>query len=657
MASQEMTGYDRPVSPLSVDEPASPPPTVANEAKTQATSTDSLLPKDVVDGEGEQAEMPTNRRTSKTVLADIVVVSVIASVAMCVSFSLVLHIKLNTRKGFTQSEPIGGRFSLLWAKLIDVGCSIVIAPGLLALANWYIFKLVRLCAISQGAVGDRPVNLKALTELAGTDWGSYSPLKHWTFVRTRDPRLICLATVALLSALSFSFLTNVTAYEAIGFNIVNVTQKVETLYGPKDDAPATVISDILESTQDIELSAQLTRNLHKIPLEIGTSNTSHQAVLNVSSQSLSRISKSTKRLFNVPAYQLAASCKPADIRGFHVQFNSTEENYAEYHLEIQMVSNLTEFKGSGSNMAPSLKGKSNPGLPRPLVAFKGEKIWIGWIYYTEEKGIVSYDTDYGPLYTYRYSPEKDNQVLDWTIFGVTCQLSTTMGTATVDRKNWSISDVHLDERTRRFEERRPLLDSLQNKWEIASPALYNTTGGLGGHLADAVFAPGSDFRMSKIHYIVKAFAWLEAKMRDVAYNMAERDNGRNMEVEVMAEGNGEQLYTMTFVPWILLTGLFSLGTAGLLAIGLALDFLRTPSLRSGRMLSPVRLMMDVGAVLDKDIFEQALTWDGNELDAWAQTVELQYEPAEEHGEASVTENGDHACCMRLRHIRRSGAEG
>ncbi|KAI8722951.1 hypothetical protein NCS52_00149500 [Fusarium sp. LHS14.1] len=587
---------ESPVSPLSVDEPASPPPTVANETKTQATSTDSLLPKDAVDEEGEQAEMPTYRRASRTVLADIVVVSVIASVAMCVSFSLILHIKLNTRKGFTQSEPIGGRFSLF-----------------------------------QGTVGDRPVNLKALTELAGTDWGSCSPLKHWTFVRTRDPRLICLATVALLSALSFSFLTNVTAYEAIGFNIVNVTQKVETLYGPKDDAPATVISDILNSTQDIKLSAQLTNSLHDIPLEIGTSNTSHQAVLNVVLQA---------RL----------------LRGFHVRFDSADEAYAEYHLEIQMVSNLTEFKGSGSNMAPSLKGKSNPGLPRPLLAFKDEKIWIGWIYYTEEKDTATYPTVYGRLDTYRYCPEKDNQVLDWTIFGVTCQLSTTMGTATVNRKNWSISDVHLDERTRRFEERRPLLDILQNKWEIASPALYNTTG-LGGHLADAVFAPGSDFQMSHIHYIVKSFAWLEAKMRDVAYNMAERDSGRNVEVEVMAEGNGEQLYTMTFVPWILLTGLFALGTAGLLAIGLALDFLRTPSLRSGRMLSPVRLMMDVGAVLDKDVFEQALTWDGNELDSWAQTVELQYEPAEEHGEASVTEDGDYDCCMRLRHIRRSGAEG
>ncbi|KAI8689399.1 hypothetical protein NCS56_00203300 [Fusarium sp. Ph1] len=655
MASQEVAGYDRPVSPLSVEEPASPPPTVANEAKTQATVTDSLLPKDAVDGEGEQAEMPTCRRTSKTVLVDIVVVAIIASVAMCVSFGLIFHIKLNTLKGFTQSEPIAGRFSSIWAKLIDVACSILIAPGLLALANWYIFKLVRLCAISQGTVGHRPVNLKALTELAGTDWGSYSPFKHWTFVRTRDPRLICLATVALLSALSFSFLTNVTAYEAIGFNIANVTQKVEMLYGLKDDAPSKVISDIMDSDRDIELSAQLTRSLHNIPPEIGTTNTSHQAVLNVSSQSLSRISKSAKRLFNVPAYQLAASCKPADIRGFQVQLDSREESYAEFHIRIKIASKLADFKGRGRNMAPSLKGQSDIGVARPLVAFKDEKIWIGWFYYTKEKDTATYLTDYGPLNTYRYSPEKDDQVLDWTICGVTCELSITMGTATVNCKDWSISEVHLDEQTRRFEDRRPLLYSLQNKWEIASPAFYKTPG-LGGHLADAVSISGSGIEMSNIHFIVKAFAWLEAKMRDVAYNMAERDSGRNTDVEVMVEGNGEQLYTMTFVPWILLTGLLALGTAGLLAIGLALDFLRTPSLRSGRMLSPVRLMMDVGAVLDKDVFEQALTWDGDELDAWVETVELQYEPAEAHGEASVTEDGDYDCRMRLRHTRRPKAE-
>ncbi|RSL43145.1 hypothetical protein CEP53_011840 [Fusarium sp. AF-6] len=93
--------------------------------------------------------------------------SSIALVAMHVSSSLIIPIKLSTRKESTQSEPIGGHFPLQWAKLINGDCSIMIALGLLA--PWYIVKLVRLCAISQGTIGDRPVNLKALTELASTD--------------------------------------------------------------------------------------------------------------------------------------------------------------------------------------------------------------------------------------------------------------------------------------------------------------------------------------------------------------------------------------------------------------------------------------------------------------------------------------------------------
>ncbi|KAM0413585.1 hypothetical protein ACHAPT_013637 [Fusarium lateritium] len=134
MASQQVAGYDRPVSPLSIDEPASPPCAVANEPKAQATVTDNL-PKDAGDEDGERAGTSTYHRTGKTVVVDIIIVAVIASLAMSVSFGLIFHIQFNISKGFTQAEPIRGRFSSLWTKLIDADCSIVIAPGLLALAN------------------------------------------------------------------------------------------------------------------------------------------------------------------------------------------------------------------------------------------------------------------------------------------------------------------------------------------------------------------------------------------------------------------------------------------------------------------------------------------------------------------------------------------
>ncbi|KAM0413586.1 hypothetical protein ACHAPT_013638 [Fusarium lateritium] len=224
-----------------------------------------------------------------------------------------------------------------------------------------------------------------------------------------------------------------------------------------------------------------------------------------------------------------------------------------------------------------------------------------------------------------------------------------MGTATVNRKDWSISEIQLDKQTRKVETQPPLLHMLQDEWEIAYPALYDTPG-LGGHLAKAVFILGAE--MSEIHFLAKAITWLEAAMREAVYDIAPGNHSEDMNSEVMVEGNDEQLYTMTFVPWILLTGLLALGTASLMAIGLTLDFLRTPSLRNGRMLSPVRLMMDVSAVLDKHVFEQALTWDGDELDAWVKTVELRYEPEEGYGEADVMNHGDHGFSMRLRQMPR-----
>ncbi|RSL43144.1 hypothetical protein CEP53_011841 [Fusarium sp. AF-6] len=79
---------------------------------------------------------------------------------------------------------------------------------------------------------------------------------------------------------------------------------------------------------------------------------------------------------------------------------------------------------------------------------------------------------------------------------------------------------------------------------------------------------------------------------------------------------------------------------------------------SGRILSPVRLMTDVGAVLDKHVFEQAMAWDGDQLDSWVETIELRHEHAEGHEEASVTEDDEHDeydCSMRLRQIPRSRA--
>ncbi|KAK2931948.1 hypothetical protein FoTM2_006404 [Fusarium oxysporum f. sp. vasinfectum] len=70
--------------------------------------------------------------------------------------------------------------------------------------------------------------MKVLVEVASTDWGSFSPLKFWTFVRSRRPRVICLGMIAVFSALSFSLLGNVVAYQQAGVD--TSTQVLEYLH-------------------------------------------------------------------------------------------------------------------------------------------------------------------------------------------------------------------------------------------------------------------------------------------------------------------------------------------------------------------------------------------------------------------------------------------
>ncbi|EXA48821.1 hypothetical protein FOVG_05484 [Fusarium oxysporum f. sp. pisi HDV247] len=66
------------------------------------------------------------------------------------------------------------------------------------------FKLDRLSAVNEHSGRNSAVSMKVLVEVASTDWGSFSPLKFWTFVRSRRPRVICLEMIAVFSALSFS---------------------------------------------------------------------------------------------------------------------------------------------------------------------------------------------------------------------------------------------------------------------------------------------------------------------------------------------------------------------------------------------------------------------------------------------------------------------
>ncbi|KAF4970467.1 hypothetical protein FZEAL_10031 [Fusarium zealandicum] len=111
-----------------------------------------------------------------------------------------------------------------------------------------------------------------------------------------------------------------------------------------------------------------------------------------------------------------------------------------------------------------------------------------------------------------------------------------------------------------------------------------------------------------------------------------------------AKEEGEHAYTMTFIPWILLAGLITLSAACGLAAGLALDSLKVPSFRSGRMLDAIRLTADLGVALDKEVFEEASSWNGEKLNKAADGVRFQYEPMR-------LDKGRHSMGVRLRQVQ------
>lgn len=220
---------DRPVSPISLATEARDGP---DSAGTDSTSTskhedfhdniqsvnDTLLDLGApLENTGQRrASFPTGSPVEKHVLYSLITIIVIGTAAMISTCWLIAHIQSRTDKGYIKAVVVGGKLSSTRAKLIDAAFSMLVSPAVIAIANWHMFKLARLSAVNEHRARNSAVSMKVLVEVASTDWGSLSPLKFWTFARSKAPRVICLGAIAVLSALSFSLLGNVVAYQQAG---------------------------------------------------------------------------------------------------------------------------------------------------------------------------------------------------------------------------------------------------------------------------------------------------------------------------------------------------------------------------------------------------------------------------------------------------------
>ncbi|KAH7205847.1 hypothetical protein DER44DRAFT_663087 [Fusarium oxysporum] len=230
---------NRPVSLLSVvteeDNPESVDTTSTGTPKPEDTQdgaqsdNDGLLAPNREDKIAEEAasvhaDFPLKRH----VLYSLIIIAFIGSACLICSCWLIAHIQAKTDNGYIAAVIVGGKLSSTEAKLIDAAFSILMAPAVVAVANWHMLKLSRLSAVNEHSGRNSAVSMKVLVEVTSTDWGSFSPLKFLTFVRSKRPRVICLGMIAVLSALSFSQLANVVAYQQAGVD--TSTQVLEYLH-------------------------------------------------------------------------------------------------------------------------------------------------------------------------------------------------------------------------------------------------------------------------------------------------------------------------------------------------------------------------------------------------------------------------------------------
>ncbi|KAF5645192.1 hypothetical protein F25303_5701 [Fusarium sp. NRRL 25303] len=620
--SFEMT--NRPVSPLSVvteeDDPESVDTASTGTPKPEDTQhgaqsdNDRLLapsPKDKITEEA--ASVHADCPLKKHVLYSLIIIAFIGPASLTCSCWLIAYVEVKTDKSYISAVIVGGNLSSTEAKLIDAAFSILVAPAVVAVANWHMFKLARLSAVNEHSGRNSAVSMKVLVEVASTGWRSFSPLKFWTFVRSRRPRVICLGMITILSALSFSLLGNAVAYQQAGVD--TSTQVLEYLYDthsmlPGGSRPVPLDDQSIQQ----QVSARLQDRLSRLPQGMLKSSTTGQVSVNVSDQSHRR----NPHLRFV--LEEAASVLGSESTTYEATFGTNESAVSKTALDAAKA--------------------TNPGIAYPLIAFNETALWIGVMDSEHEDVPVVTTERWGSLIPFTkgfpITEQPDGRQTNYSLryyslrfSGLTCRLNRSTGWADikVNGSDWSmIENTLVDEKPDTGHD-MPVL-SLTASLSTFDDGRDGRPPGLGGHLLrEALGVATEGSRQSwDLETLADAFLWYEIEAR---------------------QSNIDE-YAMTFVPWILMSGLATLGTACVLTLGLTLDSWKVYSLRSGRMLDPIRLTADVGVALDKQVFEECSTWHATRLNKCADEARFQYEPDARLDSAT----GLYALGIRLRQISR-----
>lgn len=547
--------------------------------------------------------------------------------------------------------PIGGRLTQPQAKAVDVLCSAVLAPLLMATLNYVWFTCARTAAVTE--YNSRATSLRTLSVASSSATGSYDLFNLWELVvKSKAPRLMLLGCLVLSAAVTNTALTNIIAYEAYMVEGASSTVKLQYLQDDMADQAPMVATNLslqysFDDTQTSSLAKGFTGMLTGLSYADASSvlNQSEYYMVNATSASLNALPANIIDMPGVPAVKYGIQCEAA-----------TPSNTAPIQQGEKLVSITFTLNATASHQG-LLFNAYYPGKVETIQDAYNEHYYSfmgftpGGNNYTYMLFTTSFDesndtltTPYGIVQPVAINMtalgfKGTKSTMSW--WGMCCWLKRTPGTAGMRRGNdssWAIrSYTWHDDKGENVD--NWAMKNLQTALDYSAPG--STVPGIGPALARRTYlntASGPDW----FDYPITAqnMMYAECETKRMIYEIAATNQSRAQPhyfYQAAAKEEAE-FYRMTYVPLILFFAIGSMVLGAAISFWLMISALRSESARSMRKVDVLRLVVDSTAGLkDDNAFLDVARESNSNIADWAGGYPVRYRvrQADSHGGAQV----------------------
>ncbi|KAL9483790.1 hypothetical protein ACSS6W_002579 [Trichoderma asperelloides] len=526
---------------------------------------------------------------------------------------------------------IGGRFSQSTAKAIDILCSGFMAPALMTVLNVIWFGSARLAMrASRGKPQEqqRRIPLATLVTASGMSTGSYNVMDFISLRRGRMWRLYCLILLSLSSALSWTSLSNIIAYEAYTETIPSNTEyKLRALNDMEIDSTTRTSDSIIGQAnvlepqasfkfniqQEASISEQLTNLLNQMLLSNSSSLDSEggYVVLNATDISLVNLEPSVVALYNIPAFRLSATCQPSLLLPSSLDPVQMGED------AVQMHATLISPNSTGQMYYywyPGVKGDIKSGytseLPFVLFSLDYQHAVLGYMHTHNWNNSVL--TQYGEIKPVVLNLTSILSTV--TTYSLHCSLLRQEGLVNYTRTAGQTGRVSESQ----FQPYKSPQRSFIGDWQVVlnyhattetgtipgiAPAF---SGGLACAVGDGQLATCPSINFSTL---ASNFVLASGRAQSILFNVAAMNSSRDRP-EYFYNVTGatmQQFYHITYVPALLLASLLSLTIAASTAVGMTVyaRHIQRDSMRELHEATTLRLVVNSGAGILQDTASMA----------------------------------------------------